>query len=384
MDNLGESAGGVFRNLGALSGPSGMGALIAGGVALAPVLATVGVGLAGFGAAAVGVAKPVLDAAQKTGGLRKNMADLGPGQQQLATSLLGLGKQYTAFSKSLQPEVLKVFGDGIQIAGHLMKDIEPIARATGKAFDGLLGRVDAEFRSGQWQQFFSWMAANVGPDFQMISNLAIDLLRTLPHLLELLQPTASAFLKIADGAVKAAGAYIQFIQAQNKKAQGPDSIRTQIVDFFKYGYAGHKAAVAAQVVADAQAALNQRLLQAHTATADLIHPVGTFQHGLEAAKTATDAEKVAVNQLSTALKGMSAGLLTGQQDQVAWRQSQQAATQAIKANTGSLNSNRATALTARAAIIQSTQSAITFATRRRTSRRTLRVRAGPSRRRSAG
>jgi len=139
-----DQASGMFAKL-ASGGGSPMMAAVAAGVALAPVLLTVGTGLGGLALAAYGAAKPIDTAAQKTGGLRANMASLNPEQQKLATSILGLGKQYDAFSRALQPQVLSIFGKGVQLAGNLMHDVQPVATATGKAIGTMLDRVDAEF-----------------------------------------------------------------------------------------------------------------------------------------------------------------------------------------------------------------------------------------------
>jgi hypothetical protein len=180
----------------------GMGALIAAGVALSPIVATLGVGLGGLGLAAVGVAKPVADAAQKTGGLAANMSKLNPEQQALAVSILGLGKQYDAFQKALQPEVLGIFNTGIKLAGGLLRDIQPVAAATGKALDGFLGQIDAEFRSRTWQDFFGFMAAQAGPDMKLLAGAILPLLDTLPKLLTDIQPIAVQFLQAAAGAAR--------------------------------------------------------------------------------------------------------------------------------------------------------------------------------------
>ena len=186
----------------------GMGALIAAGVALSPIVATLGVGLGGLGLAAVGVAKPVADAAQKTGGLAANMSKLNPEQQALAVSILGLGKQYAAFQKALQPEVLGVFNTGIKLAGGLLHDIQPVAAATGKAFGAFLGQVDAEFRSRTWQQFFGFMAQQAGPDMKLLAGAILPLLDTLPKLLTDIQPIAVQLLQAAGGALRLADAAV--------------------------------------------------------------------------------------------------------------------------------------------------------------------------------
>jgi hypothetical protein len=92
LDKLAAKSAGAEAATGAggLAGPSGMGALIGAGVVLSPILTTLAFGLGGFGAAAIGVAKPIADAASKTGGLQKNMHLLNPEQQAVARGLLGL------------------------------------------------------------------------------------------------------------------------------------------------------------------------------------------------------------------------------------------------------------------------------------------------------
>src|SRR5262245_31326191 len=63
-----------------------MGLLVAGVTALAPQVVTLGLGLGGLGLAAAGMAKPILDASQATGGLRANLGSLDPAQQSAAKS----------------------------------------------------------------------------------------------------------------------------------------------------------------------------------------------------------------------------------------------------------------------------------------------------------
>ncbi len=206
LDALGRksetAAASVGRGAGGLSGMSGMGALIGSVAVLSPVIATLGIGLAGLGAAAVGVAEPIMKAAKAAGGLRANLGTLDPEQRKVARGLLGLGQQYDKFSESLQPQILKVFGDGLKIASHLMADVEPVAKATGNALDGLLTRVDKEFQGGQWQSFFTFMAQNAGPDMKLLGDVLTNVLDSLPGLLEMLQPLAVDFLHVADGIAK--------------------------------------------------------------------------------------------------------------------------------------------------------------------------------------
>jgi hypothetical protein len=165
----------------------GLGAVIAAGVALSPVIATLGVGLGGLGLAAFGVAK---------------------NQKLMAAELAPLKAEFAGFTKALQPTVLGVFNTGIKVAGGLLHDIQPVAKATGAAFDGFLGQIDTEFKSRTWQNFFGFMAAQAGPDMKLLGNAILPLLDTLPKLLEDIQPIAVEFLKAAAGAAKLGDAAI--------------------------------------------------------------------------------------------------------------------------------------------------------------------------------
>lgn len=169
---------------GGLSGPSGMGALIAGGVALSPVIATLGLGLGGLGVAALPVIKNT----------REMNAVFGP-----------LKGEVSAFQAELKPEVLALFGQGAGIAVAALKELEPVAAVTGKGLSGVLGDVGKEMRSGDWQQFFGFMRAQAGPDLQLVDKLLIDLLKDVPPLLTQLQPLGRVVLILADDALKLVG-----------------------------------------------------------------------------------------------------------------------------------------------------------------------------------
>jgi hypothetical protein len=195
-----EAGGG----LGALATP--MGAAVAAGVALAPVMVTVGVGMAGLGAAAAKTVAPILQAGTATKQQQEALASLDPAQRAAYNSLSTLKTEFGGFAKSLEPETLGLFNRGLGIASHLLKDTAPVAAATGKALDTVLGRVDAEFQSQKWQDFFGFMAKTAGPDVQLLGNLIVDLTGALPPLLEDLQPLATGLIQVADGAARTASA----------------------------------------------------------------------------------------------------------------------------------------------------------------------------------
>jgi hypothetical protein len=174
-----SSAGKGFGGLG-----PGMAAAVGAGVALAPVAVTLGAGLGGLGLAALSASKHT---------------------QAMATILGPLKQEVASFQGSLQPQVFTLFSDGAGIARDALRQLQPVAAATGKGLHGVLGDVGAELRSGQWQQFFQFMAAQAGPDLKLVDGLLVDLLKDVPPLLTQLQPLGRVVLILADDALKLVG-----------------------------------------------------------------------------------------------------------------------------------------------------------------------------------
>jgi hypothetical protein len=202
---------------GGLSGPGGMGALIGAGVILSPVIATLGIGLGGLGLAAFGVSKNA---------------------KLMKTELAPLKDEFRSFSESLQPEVLDAFGSGVRLAGHLLHDIQPIAAATGKALDGVLGQIDAEFQSGTWQDFFGFMARTAGPDMQLLGNVFVQLADDIPPILTQLQPLAEGFLKDTDAILKLVNAGTTAVAWEHQHAAAVSN-NTGLLG--RFGHAAEKA-----------------------------------------------------------------------------------------------------------------------------------------------
>jgi hypothetical protein len=214
---------------GAISGAAGlvnpMGALVGVAVALSPVIVTIGTGLAGLGIAAAGIVSPIIKAAQSTGGLKANLDKLDPAQRQVAQSVLGLQKTYDQFQKSLEPVLVKDFNAAISDARPLLRGIEPVAEATGNALADLFRQVGATFRSGEWQQFFGFMARTAAPDIRLLGQSFTNLLRALPPLLEELQPVATDILAIAAAATKLIEAGAKAQQSTDKTGQHMSSLQ---------------------------------------------------------------------------------------------------------------------------------------------------------------
>ncbi len=355
-DTVARSADSAAKSSSQLSGVSGMGSLIAAGVALAPIIATVGTGILGLGAAAYGVVKPIQTAAQATGGLSANMAKLSPEQQQVARGLLSLGQVYDGFQKNLQGPLFAIFNQGLGLSAHLLGDVEPVARATGNALASVIGQIDREFASGTWQQFFGFMAHTAGPDVHQLGTLFTDLLNALPPLLQALQPVGQTLVTIATQAARAAGPIATLLQTASENAAGSAHNFNQ----------GAKAADNWVV-----AWTNRWIPGAKTINrwlGDVQHAAGDTATGLA---HSGDSAAVAgpkffsLNQsvaaLNTSMTKLVGNLLTVQGGELSWKQALQAAETQLQSNTAGLEGNSKNALANRQALLQATNAAVTYA-----------------------
>jgi hypothetical protein len=347
-------ASGIGALVGA-GGGSGMGALIGAATALVTPITTIAFGLAGFGLAAYGAAKPILNAAQATGGLAANMSKLNPEQQKVARGLLGLGHQFGAFEKQLQPQVLGFFNEGIRLAGHLLGDVQPVAKATGTALGGLLGEIDKEFQSGTWQQFFTFMARTAGPDIQLLGKTFLNLAGAMPPLLEVLQPVANDFLDITSALSKLIGVAAAYQQSLDKTAQHEHGLAA-ITDGLR------------KLLFDPGFGLSQALHLLHLASGESSHSLNLA--AISAALAGKDMKaagpkawslNTAVAALNTSMTALVGNLLTLQGSDVSWQQSLQAAKKQLDSNTAGLAGNSRNALANKQAVIAASNAAISFA-----------------------
>ena len=347
----GAESGGLSSSLGVLATP--MGGLIAAGVALSPVILTVATGLAGFGLAAEQNIAPIVAASQATGGLKANMGSLTPVQQGMAQGLLALGVQVHSFTASMQPEVVSVWGNALKLAGGLLGDIQPVAKATGSALSGVVADISADLKTQQWQNFFTFMAQNAGPDIRLLGSLFIRLMNDLPPLLEQLQPVAEALLKVATGAAQGASALEALnpvvdanARSNDKAAQSTTGWLGAVERFFDGGKA-----VQAQVLGIKQStdSASDSLSKAAVVTQAAVTPVGQLSAAMSTAATNTKnldtawnvlvgnfnseqqaivAAKQAVEGYGTAVKTSGAGSLAAQSQFYAAVQSLQQMTDA--------------------------------------------------------
>lgn len=158
-----------------------MAGMVAAGVALSPVLVTLGLGFGGLAVAALGMAK----------------------NQNLVKQSLGpLKAEVAGFQRTLQPVVMYDFAKATHLAGGFLHDLEPVTRATGIALGSMLGQVDAEFRSQRWQSFFGWMGRTAPGDMKLLTDSLVHLMDALPPLLRDLQPVAETILKLGDAGAR--------------------------------------------------------------------------------------------------------------------------------------------------------------------------------------
>jgi hypothetical protein len=275
----------------------GMAAVAAAGVALSPVIATLGVGLGGLGLAALQTSK--------------NTKLMGQVLSPLKT-------EFRSFSASLQPEVLGIFGQGVKIAGHALHDIQPVAAATGKALDTVLGRVDRELQGGTWKQFFTFMGTTAAPDMKLLGDNFIHLLDVLPALLTDLQPLAQGFLEASDNALKLAGSIANFGKSTDKTS---NSVGTNVglLGFLAKAVANvtsfmHPGGVAAGALAAGLAGIPAGAGKAGTGLAGTAGHAQTLAASLAAARIETTKLTSAENAALSPLLAYSNALIAQQGD----------------------------------------------------------------------
>src|SRR5215468_5009241 len=179
-DAAGKSGLASLVGSGGMAG-GGIAALVAAGVALSPVLVTVGAGLGGLALAALSAGKR---------------------SKELQQELVPLKSAFKAFGDAVEPTLVTDFAAAAKLAGGVLHDIRPVTVATGKAMADFLGLLGKDFQSQQWQQFFQFMASTAGPDVRLLGKTFIDLANTLPPLLEQLQPVATTLINVTDAAAK--------------------------------------------------------------------------------------------------------------------------------------------------------------------------------------
>ncbi len=180
-------SGGIGGAAGIAGGALGIGAaigpLLAGLSQVASALAAAGAGAAAFGVLsipqfsavsdALGQIKTDMDAYERATTkaskslalkhIRQDWADLTGPQRQAVHGIQSLQVEFGKLSAKLAPVTFKVLNDGLKIAGKLLPDLLPFARAAGNAIDGLLKSFGKFTQTAGFKAFLAQLQALSGP-----------------------------------------------------------------------------------------------------------------------------------------------------------------------------------------------------------------------------
>jgi hypothetical protein len=108
-----------------------------------------------------GLAQAMASGVSSSNALNAAMAKLSPSARTLLTQWVGLTKVFDTWQRSMEPKVLPLFGQGIEILKGQIPSLTPIVRGAASAVDGLLDKVEAGSRSPGWVAFRSQLTALV-------------------------------------------------------------------------------------------------------------------------------------------------------------------------------------------------------------------------------
>ncbi len=194
---------------------------IAGAVAIAPAFAVAGVGVAAFAALAIpslsAVAKYEHEVSTGSSKATAQWQKLTGTQKALAAGVTSLGAEFHHMSQEVDPQVLQVFESAVADIDRILPSVVPLAKSAAGAIVGLLDSVGAALTDSQAQQFFQFVAKNIGPDMAEIDQVIVALVHTFFNLVEALQPTSLALLHIVAG-------FADLLSWISKVAPGLDSV----------------------------------------------------------------------------------------------------------------------------------------------------------------
>jgi hypothetical protein len=204
---IGGGIGGAisaFPSLGPIpGGPAGLGIIAAGLVALLPEVVAVangfiaaGAGAAAFAALALPAVKSVSTAYQALGTAQQNyaaaqakyaeaptksnatalanarlqldltrdsVAKLPHAEQAAIKGISSITAEFGKMARAFQPQVFKIFADGLQVLNNLMPHLTQFAAPFATALDGLLRKLGQFTQSSGFGQWMSQFAALIGP-----------------------------------------------------------------------------------------------------------------------------------------------------------------------------------------------------------------------------
>jgi hypothetical protein len=169
--NVGGEGGGLAGTVASLS--AGIGAAYA----FAAAMAEVGGLVTGVSAAFTGLVPAVvlaIPAVEKIkdafGDTRKELEKLPPAERDTILGIRGLKTEYLDMAKAFEPDVFKIFDEGVKVANSLLKESKPLADAAASGVEGLLKQADKFTQSQGFKQWLKQITPDIAPSIKAIGT----------------------------------------------------------------------------------------------------------------------------------------------------------------------------------------------------------------------
>jgi hypothetical protein len=175
----GASLGSALASVGAMSAGIGV------AVAFAGAMAEVGGIVTGVSAAftglvpAVALAIPAFEAVKKAAGdSRSELEKLPPAERDTVEGIKELKSSYLEMAKAFEPDVFRIFNEGVRIGNNLLKESKPLADAAASGVEGLLKEADKFTQSQGFKNWLKQITPDIAPSIKAIGTtigtIAVD------------------------------------------------------------------------------------------------------------------------------------------------------------------------------------------------------------------
>lgn len=233
------AASGVDNASGAMGGGGG-GGMIGAIMLLIPVIAALGqvtagvaAGLVGsFAVIGVGLGAFALFAIPTISQVTKVMGDLAKGTKQAdeewaklstpmkiaVTNLQSLKIRFTELQKELQPTILTVFAEGLNLARAGLEDLAKVAKPAGEALAPVLKMFATNLMGGELSRFFKYVADNIGFFIIQWGTAVLNFIGGITNMIQAFDPLSKF---VTNGLVDMSQSFLEWSQnlAQNKGFQ---------------------------------------------------------------------------------------------------------------------------------------------------------------------
>jgi phage-related protein len=141
-------------------------------------------------------AAAALSGASANATLGASLAALTPLEQQVMTAWQGLQAAFTGWAEALQPQVLPLLVQGIELLKGALPLLTPIVVSAAAAVRGLLGQLGEFLQSPLFTQFAASLARMAGPAITAFGQIGINLIKTVIGLVNAFAPIGQAFLGV--------------------------------------------------------------------------------------------------------------------------------------------------------------------------------------------